>query len=85
MISEVGFLFLVVIAVVFFLVGLLARRSELLFFCTGLFVITAIMSGNVGDEIANKLFTDYLYYGYILVVMAIMSFLLSIYMVTVYE
>jgi hypothetical protein len=77
MISEMTYLFFVGMAVVFFLVGVLARKYPLTIFSAGLFFIMAMMSGNVGNPDGTALYTDYILLGYIMIALAIIAVVTS--------
>jgi len=77
MISEMTYLFFVGMAVVFFLVGVLAKKYPLTIFSAGLFFIMAMMSGNVGNPDGTVLYTDYILLGYIMIALAIIAVVTS--------
>lgn len=76
MISETGFLFLITFSTVIFLTGVLSSKPLFTFLSGGLFIICTFMSGNVGD--GEKLFLDYIYFGYITVMFSFIAFLIGI-------
>jgi len=77
MISEMTYLFFVGVAIVFFLVGVLAKKYPLTIFSAGLFFIMAMMSGNVGNPDGTTLYTDYILLGYIMIALAIIAVVTS--------
>ena len=77
MISEMTYLFFVGVAVVFFLVGILTNKYPITFFSAGLFLIMAIMSGNVGNPDGTALYTDYILLGFIMLGMALIAVVAS--------
>ncbi len=84
MISETAFLFLAGVAVVFFILGLLGsaansrRGGVLTFVSTGLLLIAAILSGNVGSPDGTALYEGYTVFGPLLAVLGAISIIAGI-------
>ena len=79
MISEFAYMFLIGLAFVLFVAGFLTARDHeklggvLTFFSCSLFIINAIMSGNVGAPDGSVLYAGYTVFGPIMLAFAIVA------------
>ncbi len=78
MISEIGYIFFCSIAVIFFLAGVVAKKSGLTLLSAGPLLISSILSANVGDNTTGVLYTDYIIFQLVFAVFAVLAILIGV-------